>query len=133
MTTPFATSADIVAVWRPLKPEEEVIAPGLIDQASNKLRLAGRRKGVDIDALFASADTVKRDAITAVVVNAVKRVLMNPEAVRQYSETTGPFTESKTIDSAVSAGILYLAPGDLSDIFPTRSPYTSFRLRAGLR
>lgn len=133
MTTPFAIPDDIVAVWQPLTPAQEIIAPGLIDQASNKLRLAGRRKGKDVDAMFDSGDDVVRDAITAVIVNAVKRVLMNPEAVRQYSETTGPFTESKTIDSAVSAGILYLAPGDLSDIFPTRSPYTSFRLRAGLR
>lgn len=132
MTTPFATPDDVADVWEPLTPAQETLAESLIAIASNKLRLLGRRRGKDMDAIFAS-DPLLASAITTAVVNAVKRVLMNPKALRQYSETTGPFSESGTIDSAVSSGSLYLDSGDLPDLFPQQSGYRSFRVRHGLR
>ncbi|UAJ78317.1 hypothetical protein IT072_02395 [Leifsonia sp. ZF2019] len=127
MTT-FATPEDVANVWQPLTTSQEALAENLIEQASNKLRLKGRRRRRDIDVLYAT-DPLLANAIRDAVVNAVKRVLMNPEALRQYSETTGPFTESKTLDTSISAGGLYLAPGDLIDIFPGSSGIRSFRVK----
>lgn len=129
---PFATPDDVVAVFRPLTSAEETLASGLLAQASNKLRLDARRRGVDIATLM--LDELTADAVETAVVNAAKRVLMNPEAVRQMSITTGPMSESRTIDTAVSSGLLYLDSNDLADIFPLqkRSRIQSFRVRAGL-
>jgi hypothetical protein len=129
---PFAEPGDIVAVFRPLTPTEETLATGLLAQASLKLRLAARKRGIDMATLM--LDELTAEAVKTAVVNAAKRVLMNPEAVRQWSETTGPMSESRTIDAAISSGALYLADGDLADIFPPVKPsrMQSFRVRAGL-
>ena len=80
-------------------------------------------------------DELTAEAVTAAVVNAVKRVLMNPDAIRQLSTTTGPMSESRTIDAAVSSGLLYLDDSDLDDIFPSapKSLLRSFRVRPGMR
>jgi hypothetical protein len=126
--TAFAVPDDIANVWQPLTADQESIAEALIDQASLKLRVAARRRGRDLDAMVASDPLIGEAAQTAVV-NAVKRVLMNPKALRQYSETTGPFTESQTIDSSVSTGGLYIDPSDLADILPGRSGFRSFRVK----
>lgn len=129
----FAAPDDIVAVFRPLTPVETTLATGLLAQASLKLRLAARKLGADIDTLM--LDELTAAAVVATVVNAAKRVLMNPEALRQISTTTGPMTDSKTIDAAVSSGLLYLSDADLADVFPAqpKSLMRSFTVRAGMR
>ncbi len=126
---PFVDPSDIAAVFRPLTDAEIVLADGLINQAPNKLRRMALKRGVDIDAI---TDPLTEDAIRTAVVNSVKRVLMNPEAVRQLSTTDGPFTTSKTIDSSISSGLLYFDPSDLADFIPARPRARSFRVRAGL-
>jgi len=129
---PFAYPEDIESVFRPLTDAEINLATGLIQQATMKLRLAARRRHIDLDLLW--ADPLTAEAITAALVNAAKRVLMNPEGIRQLSETTGPMTESRTIDAAISSGLLYLDNTDLADIFPATRPKSirSFRVRSGL-
>ena len=130
---PLAQPSDIVAIWQPLTTAQAVLAPGLIAQASLKLRLLARRRGVDLDALM--LDELTKAAVTNAVASAVKRVLMNPEAVRQMSITTGPMSESRTLDTAISSGLLYLDDDDLADIFPIvkRSRMRSFTIRPGMR
>jgi hypothetical protein len=130
---PLADITDVENVFRPLSRSEEQLGEGLIDQISSKLRIEARRRGQNIDDLL--SDELTAEAIKTAVVNAVKRVLMNPEAIRQMSTTTGPMSESRTIDAAVSSGLLYLDPSDLADVFPTnnRSKFRSFHVRAGLR
>ncbi|MDN4616413.1 Gp19/Gp15/Gp42 family protein [Leifsonia sp. F6_8S_P_1B] len=125
----FADPDDVAEVWQPLTPEQVLVAKALLEQASLKLRLAARRRGRDMDAMV-TADDLTAQAARVAVVNAVKRVLMNPEALRQISETTGPFSTSKTIDSSLSSGELYIESADLADLLPGRSPVRSFRVRS---
>ena len=131
--TPFAKPADVAAVFRPLSSVEEVLATGLLEQVSNKLRREARRRGADLETLM--LDELNADAVKATVVNAVKRVLQNPEAIRQLSTTDGPFTESRTVDTAISSGFLYLDAGDLGDIFPVvkKQRLMSFSVKSGFR
>ena len=122
MADPLAVPADIAAVWRPLTTDETQAATGLISQASAMLRM--RAPGIDAR-IAADDDGVVGDAVKAAVVNAVKRVLTNPEAMRQFqnSETTGPFTDQKggTFDDSVATGALYFTGADLFGLVPSVS------------
>lgn len=124
---PFALPSDIEAVWRPLSPAETIVAAGLIDQASLALRL--RVPGIDT---LISGNEMLTAAATAAVVNAVKRVLQNPDLDKQWSETTGPFTESHTVSDAISSGALYFTAADLFGLVPSNAgiPGTA-RVRSG--
>lgn len=124
---PFAYPDDIEKVWRPLTDEETTLASGLIDQASSKLRALIP----NIDSLIYT-DELRQVLARAAVVNAVKRVLMNPEALRQISHTTGPYTDSKTLDTAISSGLVYIDSGDLVGLTVRRSAIRSFRVNSGL-
>jgi hypothetical protein len=123
----FAWVADIEKIWRPLTDAEKVMAEGLIEQASMKLRA----RIPNIDALILGNE-LRTELARAAVVNAVKRVLMNPEALRVMSTTTGPFSESKTIDTALSSGFVYIDSGDLAGLIFRKSTIRSFRVNAGL-
>lgn len=124
---PFATPGDIEAVWRPLTAQETTAAEGLIAQASLDLRLKNRQ----VDALIAG-DALLRAAATKAVVNAVKRVLLNPNLDKQWSETTGPFTESHTVADAISSGALYFTAGDLVGLVPSAAGVLgTARIRSG--
>lgn len=124
----FAVPGDVEGIYRTLSTEETALATGLLAAASLKLRVRVPR----IDELVAGSDLLAEVAKLAVSM-AVKRVLMNPDALRQYSETTGPFSESNTVDSAVSSGALYLSDADLEGLVPSAGPVIgSVRLRMGL-
>lgn len=128
----FADVTDVEKVWGELSGDQEERVQAWLDQASNQLRLIGRRRGVDVDALVAS-DPLVAIVVRDAVVNAVKRVLMNPEGYRQMSRTKGPFTESGTIDTALSTGMIYIADGDIVGLFPAaRGRFRSFRVKPGL-
>lgn len=124
----FAYDYDVEAIWGPLTILESSVVPGLLREASVKLRL----RVPDVDTRIVG-DELRAEAAKIAVVNAVKRVLMNPEAVRQYSSTSGPYTDSKTIDAAVSSGFVYISNEDLVGLTPKRSKprMKSFRIRSG--
>ncbi|WIB25817.1 Gp19/Gp15/Gp42 family protein [Curtobacterium sp. MCSS17_015] len=129
---PFAEPDDVAAVWGELTGDQEALVEAWLGQASNQLRMIARQRGADADTLVESdplIGAIMRDA----VVNSVKRVLMNPEGYRQLSRTKGPFTESGTIDTALSTGMIYIAPADIAGLFPaSRQRFRSFRVNAGL-
>lgn len=125
---PFAEPSDVVAIYRALSTEETILATGLLAAASLKLRVRVPR----VDEMAAGSELLAEVAKLAVSM-AVKRVLMNPDALRQFSETTGPFSESNTVDSAVSSGALYLSDADLEGLVPSVGGVVgSVRLRMGL-
>jgi hypothetical protein len=130
----FAQTSDVVKVFRPLTTAEEALAEGLLEQASVKMLLKGREFGIDVQALGAS-DPLIDQAIKVAVVNADRRVLMNPKGQRQWQETRGPFNEGGTNDTTISSGQLYLDAADLADIFPanTGRKIRVLRLKPGLR
>lgn len=130
--TPFATPEDVAAVWGELSSAQEDLVEAWLGQASNQVRLIARKRNVDLDALT-SSDTLASALVRDAVVNAVKRVLMNPEGFRQLSRTKGPFTESSTIDTALSTGMIYIADADIAGLFSNqRGRFRSFRLKPGL-
>ncbi|WP_216819841.1 Gp19/Gp15/Gp42 family protein [Frondihabitans sp. 762G35] len=130
--TPFASSDDVAEVWGDLTLAEEAKVDAWIAQASTKLRVKARKRNVDIDHLVETDELAKLTAKDAVV-NAIKRVLMNPEGYRQKASTTGPFTESGTIDTALSTGLIYISDDDLDGLLPrTSNRIRSFRVRSGL-
>ena len=127
----FAEPADVAAIWRELDEAETAAAVGLIAAAS--VKLMARVPGV---AGLVDADPLRGEIAKYAVAAAVKRVLINPEGARQFSETTGPFSESVTVDSAISSGALYLDDADLVGLVPAVSSWGpvigSARLRMGL-
>jgi hypothetical protein len=128
----FADADDVAAVWGELTADQESLVEAWLAQASNQLRMLARQRGADVDALVQS-DPLLAVIVRDAVVNAVKRVLMNPEGYRQLSRTKGPFTESGTIDTALSTGMIYIAAADIAGLFPVRrSGFRSFRVNAGL-
>lgn len=130
--TPFATSEDVAAVWGELTTDQETLVEAWLAQASNQVRMIARQRNVDVDSLL-TGDPLAAVLVRDAVVNAVKRVLMNPEGYRQLSRTKGPFTESGTIDTALSTGMIYIAAADIAGLFPApRGRFRSFRVKPGL-
>lgn len=126
----YATAAQLAEAWRPLTPDEETQATALISYVSAMLRARVRR----LDEWLTDG-TVDRTLVRLATMLPVKRVLMNPEAARQRSRTEGPFSESVTVDAAVSSGALYVSDADLALFLPTGQSLAmvgSARLWAGL-
>lgn len=134
---PFADVSDVEEIWGELSVAEAKTVDGWLAVASTNLRLLGRKRGVDVDQFIAGNELLTEAAKNAVVAS-VRRVLMNPNGIRQRSltETDGPFgdTRSETLDSSVSASKFYFDADDVSWLpSPPRQRFGSFRVKAGLR
>jgi len=93
---------------------------------------------LDIQARI-DAGTLPLTRVKKVVARMVIRHIRNPEGIRQVSETTGPFTGSRTYGGA-EPGAMYLTDEDRAelsgaksgqrafsiDTIPTTSPYSPF-------
>lgn len=125
----FATAEQLEAAWRPLTDAEQTVATTLLEYTSALIRNRVRRVDEWIE-----EGRVDPTLVRLATILVVKRVLMNPDAARQRTRTAGPFTESITIDSAVSTGALYLADSDLAVFLPTirGGKIGTARLLAGL-
>lgn len=92
MATPFATSADVAARWRPLTAAESTVADVLVGDASALIR----QRFPGIDATIA-AGNLDPDLVKMVVAGMVKRALIAPlDGVSQQAEGTGPYSHSET-------------------------------------
>ena len=56
--------------------------------------------------------------VRTVYAQAIRRVLLNPEGLRQSSETIDDYTTSKTYDAAVSGSALYLTDDEWAMLSP---------------
>jgi len=123
---PFAEASDLEAVWRPLTSAEKTVAEGLIEQASNQLRA----RVPNIDSII-EADTtgLKAEFARAAVVNAVKRVMKNPDGWLSESEAYDDFKVDKRRDSALSTGELYIAESDLVGLLRRSRRWGMIQLR----
>jgi hypothetical protein len=124
---PFAGEGDLVAVWRPLNPDEKASVNGLLAEASNKLR--GDAPGIDSRA---ASDPLVAALAKSAVVNAVKRIFMNPEGYLTETTTDG---YTYRFDSAISRGEVYISSTDLALVIPkTKSgrKFGTIRLKAGM-
>ena len=123
----YAAGSDLEAVWRTLTDAEYTVAGSLLDQASVKLRALVPNLDERV-----SSDPDTAALARAAVVNAVKRVMLNPEGRRQFSRTAGIFTDSGTLSDASAAGTIVFTADDLLGL--TRSAGTflgTARVRSG--
>ncbi|MET0887978.1 MAG: Gp19/Gp15/Gp42 family protein [Mycetocola sp.] len=120
---PFAQESDLVAVWRPLTTDEQSSVDGLLIEASNKLR--AEVPGIDTRVL---TDALTAANAKSAVVNAVKRIFMNPEGY--LTETIDGYVYR--FDSAISRGEVYISSTDLRPFRRRRSGFRTIRLKAGM-
>ena len=86
---PFATIDDLINLWRPVTPEEQVRAESLLPVVSNRLRQEADNVGKDIDQMIADSDVYK-DVVKSVTVDIVARTLMtatDQEPMTQMSQS----------------------------------------------
>jgi len=86
---PFATIDDLINLWRPVTPEEQLRAESLLPVVSNRLRQEADNVGKDIDQMIANSDVYK-DVVKSVTVDIVARTLMtatDQEPMTQMSQS----------------------------------------------
>ena len=99
----YATTDDLIALWRPMTPEEIDRASSLIPLVCASLRTEAKKVDKNLDEMVAADEDLQLVA-KSVVCDVVSRVLMtstNQEPVSQFSQTAGSYTVSGT----------YLSPG----------------------
>jgi hypothetical protein len=100
----YADPSDVaVRLGRDLTAAEVGQAFAMLDDVEAEIRM----RVSDLDGR--TADVNYLALVVRVESAAVKRVLMNPGAVRQHSESLDDYSQSDTIDSAVSTGALYVS------------------------
>lgn len=103
------TQADIEKVWRPLTAEEAAVIPGLSGRAW--IRIVAKLPDV-----YESG--VHEDVIKDVMASMIIRVLKNPDSARVISESIDDSTDSRTLDSAISSGEMYVSTEELAMLTP---------------
>lgn len=113
----YTTTADIeVRLMRPLTAAESAAVGAWIDDL--EAEILGRIP--DLDAQV-TAGTVLAPVVKRVVAQAVIRVLRNPEGLRTVSYGIDDGTETRTVDSSLSSGALFLTSDEWDLILPTSS------------
>lgn len=108
-----ATTADVVARWRPLSAQETTNAQTFLDDAWVMLKRRMAVEGVDIDAQIAGDADLESDVVR-VLATAVLRVMKNPDG--KSRESIDDYSWSR--DEAVSAGLLYFTDDELDGLIP---------------
>lgn len=115
----YTTIDDIIALWRPLTPEEVNRATALIPVVEDTIRMYATQRGRDLDAMI-TAGEILTNVFKSVVVQVVGRTLTQDtagEAMSQMSQSVGGYSVSGT----------YLVPG--GGVFIKRSEYAILGLR----
>lgn len=123
---PLATVGEVAAQFGTLTPAQEGLTAWLVRAASKLLRSYYPLLDANI-----AAGRVDPDVVSLVVVNAVLRVLRNPQGLR--SETVGPF--SRSYDTSVAAGMLAFSKDELLILVPVpaaRTRASTIMTRPGL-
>lgn len=106
---------DVESIWRPLTDAEKATVEGLARYAW--LILARDVPGL-ADRIASDPDL--EELARFEIAMALKRVLVNPDFTRQMSTTIDDATVSRTVDQAVSAGLLYFPEDALARLRPRR-------------
>ena len=125
----FAGPADVAALLgRSLSSSEDMQVSALLDA----VEIVIRQRVSDVMER-AIADELFMSLVCLVEAKAVRRVMMNPDGVRQRSETVDDFTQSETLDTAVSTGDIYLTDDEWQLIGGGSSSAGSFSMARGYR
>lgn len=101
--TPFATTADLELLWRPLKSGERERAEALLSSVSDHLRVEAKKVGKNLDDL-AENDEPYRNALKSVVIDITGRAL-------QSSTDSEPMSQVTQSALGYSFSGTYLVPG----------------------
>lgn len=96
--TAFATTQDVIVLWRALSPDELTRTEELLSVISNRLRVEADRVGKDIDEMVEESP-VYADVVRSITVDIVARTLMtstNKEPMTQFSESALGYSVSGT-------------------------------------
>jgi hypothetical protein len=113
----YATWEDVQDRWRTLSTTEETTATARLAEASALLRILIP----DLEDRLAAENDPAGDLATMIkgkAVDAVLRVLQNPEGARQKSESAGPFSHSMTLAGQPSTGV-YFTDDELMPLRPS--------------
>ena len=108
-----ATTADVVARWRPLSTQETTNAETFLEDAWVMLKRRMTLEDVDIEADIAADADLSADVVR-VLATAVLRVMKNPDG--KSREAIDDYSWSR--DEALSAGLLYFTDDELDGLIP---------------
>lgn len=123
MAEPFATVADITALWRPLSEAEKERAEALLPVVSDSLRQEAMKVGKDLDQMLADGEVLE-NVLKSVVVDVVARTLMtstDSEPMTQFSESALEYSASGTF--LVPGGGLFIKTSELARLGLRRQKY----------
>lgn len=123
MAEPFATVADITALWRPLSEAEKERAEALLPVVSDSLRQEAMKVGKDLDQMLADGEVLE-NVLRSVVVDVVARTLMtstDSEPMTQFSESALGYSASGTF--LVPGGGLFIKTSELARLGLRRQKY----------
>lgn len=123
MAEPFATVADITALWRPLSEAEKERAEALLPVVSDSLRQEAIKVGKDLDQMLADGEMLE-NVLRSVVVDVVARTLMtstDSEPMTQFSESALGYSASGTF--LVPGGGLFIKTSELARLGLRRQKY----------
>jgi len=121
--TPFATVDDLMTLWRPLKPDEQLRAVELLKVVSNRLRLEAEKVNKDMD-LMVLESVIYADVVKSVTVDIVARTLMtstDQEPMTQYTESALGYSVSGTF--LTPGGGLFIKRDELKALGLRRQRY----------
>ena len=99
----YATIEDIIALWRPLTPQEQERAAALLPVVSDSLRQAARNVGRDLDAMLEDGEVLE-NVLKSVTVDVTARAIMTPT-------DDAPMTQMSQSALGYSVSGTYLVPG----------------------
>ncbi len=123
MAEPFATVADITALWRPLSEAEKERAEALLPVVSDSLRQEAIKVGKDLDQMLADGEVLE-NVLRSVVVDVVARTLMtstDSEPMTQFSESALGYSASGTF--LVPGGGIFIKTSELARLGLRRQKY----------
>ena len=110
----FATTNDLIDLWRPLTTEEEDRAENLLIIVSDELRLRAKDVGKDLDEMI-EATPALASVVKSVTCDVVARCLMtstNQEPTTQFSQSALGYSVSGTY--LVPGGGLFIKKNELA-------------------
>ena len=133
MSTPYATVADVAALWRPLSAAESTRAGQLLPVISDTLRQEAMNVGRNLDEMIEQGQVLP-SVVTAVTVDVCARTLLTStqnEPMTQFSQSALGYTVSGTY--LVPGGGLFVKNTELARLGLKRQRYGVMDLYADSR
>ena len=123
----FASAGDVAArLGRTLTSAESSQADAILDDVETiiRSRLGSIEDRVSSDALFL-------DLVILVEAKAARRVMLNPQGIRQHSEGVDDFQQSDTFDTSISGSDTYLTDDEWALLGAGSARSGSFSMAVG--